>query len=156
MSRKTAAVGRAVALEQFHAQSDSELPLCVGAEVTIYRFEGAPGWWLGGAHGRVGWFPTSFVGSVVRYTADDAAAAAAADTADTAPPVVQRTAMALFSYTRRAPDELTFRAGDTIAVAETSLDGFVFCCCWWCACIKRRRLNGACSPAGGFLGRCKV
>jgi hypothetical protein len=149
MSRR-AAVGRAVATEVFHAQSESELPLTVGEEVTLYRFEGAPGWWLGGANGRVGWFPTSFVGNVVRHAPGEVDGGVLGN----APPAILRTAVALYDYTRCAPDELTFRAGDVIAVSENSPDGFVPAVLWAVFCVHVSRVNGVWQVGSGCFARC--
>ncbi|KAL1006671.1 hypothetical protein UPYG_G00075180 [Umbra pygmaea] len=54
-------IGVAIARYDFSSRDTRELSLLEGDVVKIYTKSGANGWWRGEVHGRVGWFPSTYV-----------------------------------------------------------------------------------------------
>uniref|UniRef100_H3C4M7 Vav guanine nucleotide exchange factor 3 n=1 Tax=Tetraodon nigroviridis TaxID=99883 RepID=H3C4M7_TETNG len=57
-------IGVAIARYDFSSRDTRELSLQEGDVVKIYTKSGANGWWRGEVHGRVGWFPSTYVEEV--------------------------------------------------------------------------------------------
>eukprot|EP00027_Filamoeba_sp_ATCC50430_P004754 CAMPEP_0168562632 /NCGR_PEP_ID=MMETSP0413-20121227/12234_1 /TAXON_ID=136452 /ORGANISM="Filamoeba nolandi, Strain NC-AS-23-1" /LENGTH=644 /DNA_ID=CAMNT_0008594087 /DNA_START=45 /DNA_END=1981 /DNA_ORIENTATION=+ len=130
---------RVVALFAFTQRKDDQLSFAKGDIITVLK-QRKSGWWKGELNGRVGKFPSNYC--KVLEERSRSASVASAETKYSAEPIPKeppslphhhfrpesnqlKFVRALYTYTKKKPNQLSFAKGDIIKVVEEKKSG------WW-------------------------